>query len=156
MKIAEPNREDSIVTLRNRRAALYLRIRNNLHTPAQNDFELAKQQSELTSYCARKGIEIFGVFKDVGYGGYDLDRPGLQAMLRSASKKQFDVVLAVGFDRLFHNQLLLLQCAMKLEKKAIEILQLNGSGKAISVFEQGPVPKISLYLDMGPRRKPRP
>ena len=119
------------MTLRKCRAALYLRVRNSPHAPAKDDFELAKQQSELTSYCARKGIEIFDVFKDVGYGANDIGRPGFQAMLRSASKKQYDVVLAVGFDRLFRDQFLLVQYATKLRQKGIEILQLSGSGKAV-------------------------
>lgn len=78
-----------------RRAALYLRV-------STDDQTVANQQRELEAVAERAGWQITAVYKDEGISGSKGRdrRPGLDAMLKDATRRQFDVVLAWSVDRL--------------------------------------------------------
>lgn len=78
-----------------RRAALYLRVSTDEQT-------IANQQRELEAVAARAGWQIVAVYKDEGVSGAKGRdrRPGLDAMLKDATRRQFDVVAAWSVDRL--------------------------------------------------------
>ena len=54
----------------------------------------------LTDYAEKAGIEIIETCVDVGYLGSTMERPGLQAALRSIREGKADVLLLYDRDRL--------------------------------------------------------
>jgi DNA invertase Pin-like site-specific DNA recombinase len=78
-----------------KRAVLYLRV-------STVDQTTANQERELRQVAERAGWEIVKVYKDHGISGAKGrdKRPGYNAMLRDAFRRQFDVVMAWSVDRL--------------------------------------------------------
>jgi DNA invertase Pin-like site-specific DNA recombinase len=76
------------------RVALYTRV----STLKGQDCEV--QARELREYCARRGWEIVNEFSDTGFSGAKDSRPALDKMLRSARRREFDVLLVWKLDRL--------------------------------------------------------
>jgi DNA invertase Pin-like site-specific DNA recombinase len=78
-----------------RRAALYLRV-------STDDQTTANQQRELEAVAARAGWQIVATFRDEGISGSKGRdrRPGLDAMLKGAVRREFDVIAAWSVDRL--------------------------------------------------------
>ena len=78
-----------------RRAALYLRV-------STDDQTVANQERELRAVAERAGWQVTAVYKDEGISGAKGrdKRPGLDAMLKAATRREHDVVLAWSVDRL--------------------------------------------------------
>jgi DNA invertase Pin-like site-specific DNA recombinase len=78
-----------------RRAALYLRVSTDEQTTEN-------QARELTEAASRAGWEIVATYRDEGISGAKGrdKRPGLDAMLKDATRRKFDVVMAWSVDRL--------------------------------------------------------
>jgi DNA invertase Pin-like site-specific DNA recombinase len=76
-------------------AALYLRVSTDEQTTEN-------QARELTEAASRAGWEITAVYRDEGISGAKGrdKRPGLDAMLKDATRRKFDVVMAWSVDRL--------------------------------------------------------
>lgn len=74
------------------RAALYTRV----STAQQSD---AMQTRELRAFAQARGWEIAGEFSDVGWSGARERRPGLDALMQAARRRQLDAVLVWRFDR---------------------------------------------------------
>jgi DNA invertase Pin-like site-specific DNA recombinase len=79
-----------------KRVALYLRVStNNGHQTVEN------QQRELEAIAERSGWEIVATFADRISGAKGRDkRPGLDAMLKAATRREFDMIAAWSVDRL--------------------------------------------------------
>ena len=78
-----------------KRAALYLRVSTDEQTTEN-------QARELTEAASRAGWEIVATYRDEGISGAKGrdKRPGLDAMLKDATRRRFDVVMAWSVDRL--------------------------------------------------------
>lgn len=78
-----------------KRVALYLRV-------STDDQTVANQERELREVADRAGWAITAVYKDEGVSGAKGRdrRPGLDAMLKDATRRQFDVIAAWSVDRL--------------------------------------------------------
>jgi DNA invertase Pin-like site-specific DNA recombinase len=78
-----------------RRAALYLRV-------STDDQTVANQERELRAVADRAGWQVTAVYKDEGISGSKGrdKRPGLDAMLKAATRREHDVVMAWSVDRL--------------------------------------------------------
>lgn len=76
-------------------AALYLRVSTDEQTTEN-------QRRELTEAASRAGWEIVATYRDEGISGAKGrdKRPGLDAMLKDATRRKFDVVMAWSVDRL--------------------------------------------------------
>src|SRR5215813_8767476 len=83
------------MTARNRAAAIYVRVSTD-HQTVEN------QTRELRQVAERRGWEIVHVYSDAGISGAKgrADRPGLDQMLKDASRRKFDIVMAWAIDRL--------------------------------------------------------
>ena len=104
---------------RTKRAALYVRVSTDQQT-------VENQVQELRQVAERRGWEVVEVYKDAGISGAKGrdQRPGLDAMLKDASRRKFDVIMAWAIDRLGRSLIDLLRT----------IEHLNGVG-------------VDLYLD---------
>jgi DNA invertase Pin-like site-specific DNA recombinase len=78
-----------------KRAALYVRVSTDAQT-------VENQMHELRQVAERRGWHVVEVYKDAGISGSKGrdQRPGLDTMLKEASRRRFDVVMAWAIDRL--------------------------------------------------------
>jgi DNA invertase Pin-like site-specific DNA recombinase len=83
------------MTAQGRRAALYLRV----STDAQS---IENQRRELRQIAERRGWQVVEEYHDAGVSGAKGrdKRPGLDQMLKDASRHRFDTVMAWAIDRL--------------------------------------------------------
>jgi DNA invertase Pin-like site-specific DNA recombinase len=79
-----------------KRVALYLRVSTtNGHQTTEN------QERELRAIAERSGWEIVATFSDRLSGAKGRDRrPGLDALMKAATRREFDMVAAWSVDRL--------------------------------------------------------
>ena len=88
-----------VVTLAKRKRAVgYVRV--STEEQAREGLSLAAQESRIKAYCEAKGWELVRVYRDEGYSGKDLRRPGIQALIRDLKADGIDVVVVLKLDRL--------------------------------------------------------
>ena len=77
------------------RAAIYVRVSTDAQT-------VENQIAELRRIAERRGWEVVEVYRDAGISGAKgrVQRPDLDQMLKDASRRNFDVVMAWAIDRL--------------------------------------------------------
>ena len=78
-----------------KRAALYVRVSTDAQT-------VENQIAELREDAERRGRQVVEIYRDVGISGAKGrdQRSGLDAMLKDASRRKFDVVMAWPIDRI--------------------------------------------------------
>jgi len=78
-----------------KRAALYVRVSTDAQT-------LENQIRELRQVARRRGWDVVEVYSDAGISGAKgrNGRPGLDSMLKDASRRKFDIVMAWAIARL--------------------------------------------------------
>jgi site-specific DNA recombinase len=80
------------------RVAIYVRVSTD--EQARHGYSLDHQESECRRVSVTRDWEIGGVFRDEGYSGGSLDRPGLKSLLHEVQSRRVDVVLVWKTDRL--------------------------------------------------------
>jgi DNA invertase Pin-like site-specific DNA recombinase len=80
---------------KSKRAALYLRVSTTGQT-------VENQRRELEQVAERRGWTVAGIYQDNGISGAKGrdQRPGLDQLLKDASRRKFDVVMAWAIDRM--------------------------------------------------------
>ena len=99
-----------------RRAAIYARVSTD-HQSVEN------QIRELTQVAERRGWEIVQVYTDAGISGAKgrAQRPGLDEMLKDASRRKFDIVMSWAIDRLGRSLIDLLGTIQHLEMVGVDL-----------------------------------
>ena len=78
--------------------ALYCRV--STHEQGRGDYSsLKSQEDSLKKYCEGKGWDIYEVYTDTK-SGTNLEREGMQKLLRDAEEKKFNVVASIKLDRI--------------------------------------------------------
>src|SRR5580704_8845616 len=100
-----------------RRAALYLRVSTDGQT-------VDNQRLALEAVCEQRGWQVVQVYSDNGVSGAKgrNQRPGLDALLKDASRGRFDVVMAWALDRLGRSLLDLLDTLGELEAAGVALV----------------------------------
>jgi DNA invertase Pin-like site-specific DNA recombinase len=100
-----------------KRAALYLRVSTDGQT-------VDNQRLALDALCEQRGWQIAQVYADNGISGAKgrNQRPGLDALLKDASRGRFDVVMAWALDRLGRSLLDLLDTLGELEAAGVALV----------------------------------
>jgi DNA invertase Pin-like site-specific DNA recombinase len=100
----------------NKRAALYVRVSTDAQT-------VENQIRELRQVAARRGWDVVEVYSDAGISGAKgrSGRPGLDTMLKDASRRKFDVVMAWAIDRLGRSLSDLLDTIQHLEACRVDL-----------------------------------
>src|SRR5690242_3775361 len=101
---------------RPKRAALYVRVSTDQQT-------VENQIAELSQVAERRGWQVVEVYKDAGISGAKGrdQRPGLDAMLKDASRRKFDVVMAWAIDRLGRSLIDLLRTIEHLSDVGVDL-----------------------------------
>src|SRR5215831_17343827 len=99
-----------------KRAALYVRVSTD-HQTVEN------QVVELRQVAERRGWQVAEVYKDAGISGAKGrdQRPGLDAMLKDASRRKFDVAMVWAIDRLGRSLIDLLGTIQHLEACGVDL-----------------------------------
>jgi DNA invertase Pin-like site-specific DNA recombinase len=100
-----------------KRAALYLRVSTDGQT-------VDNQRLALEAVCEQRGWQVVQVYADNGVSGAKRrdQRPGLDAILKDASRGRFDVVLAWALDRLGRSLMDLLDTLSELEAVGVALV----------------------------------
>jgi site-specific DNA recombinase len=104
------------------RVALYVRVSTDRQQHAQT---IEQQVTQLRSYVvAHQGWTVAAehVFRDDGYSGAKLDRPGLDALRDHAARAAFDVVLVTAPDRLARNFVHQMVVLEELERRGVRVV----------------------------------
>jgi DNA invertase Pin-like site-specific DNA recombinase len=99
-----------------KRAALYVRVSTDHQT-------VAHQLEALRAVAERRGWQIVESYNDAGISGAKGrdKRPGLDSMLKDASRRRFDVVMAWAIDRLGRSLIDLLGTIQHLEAASVDL-----------------------------------
>jgi DNA invertase Pin-like site-specific DNA recombinase len=99
-----------------KRAAIYVRVSTDKQT-------VENQVRELRQIAARRGWEVVEEYHDAGISGSKGrdQRPGLDRMLKDASRRRFDVVMAWAIDRLGRSLIDLLGTIQGLEAAGVDL-----------------------------------
>ena len=99
-----------------KRAALYVRVSTD-HQSVENQVRELKQVAE------RRGWTVIEVYRDAGISGSKGrdKRPGLDAMLKDANRRKFDVVMAWAIDRLGRSLIDLLGTIEHLKEVGVDL-----------------------------------
>ena len=103
-----------------KRAALYVRVSTDAQT-------VENQIRELRQVAERRGWEVIEVYSDAGISGAKSrnGRPGLDSMLKDASRRKFDIVMAWAIDRLGRSLIDLLHTIQHLEACGVDLYLRN-------------------------------
>src|ERR1700745_2409067 len=99
-----------------KRAAIYVRVSTDKQT-------VENQVTALYQIAERRGWEVVEQYSDAGISGakgHD-GRPGLETMLKDASKRKFDVIMAWAIDRLGRSLIDLLGTIQTLEACGVDL-----------------------------------
>jgi DNA invertase Pin-like site-specific DNA recombinase len=99
-----------------KRAALYVRVSTDAQT-------VENQIRELRQVAKRRGWDVVEVYRDAGISGAKgrNGRPGLDAMLKDASRRKFDILMAWAIDRLGRSLSDLLDTIQHLEACRVDL-----------------------------------
>jgi DNA invertase Pin-like site-specific DNA recombinase len=99
-----------------KRAAIYVRVSTDRQT-------VENQVRELRHIAERRGWEVVAEYRDAGISGSKGrdGRPGLDQMLKDASRRRFDVVMAWAIDRLGRSLIDLLGTIQTLEACGVDM-----------------------------------
>jgi DNA invertase Pin-like site-specific DNA recombinase len=99
-----------------KRAALYVRVSTDSQT-------VENQERELRQVAECRGWAVVEVYRDEGISGAKGrdKRPGLDAMLKDASRRRFDVVMVWAIDRLGRSLSDLLESIKHLEACGVDL-----------------------------------
>ncbi|MGH6878429.1 MAG: recombinase family protein [Rhizomicrobium sp.] len=99
-----------------KRAAIYVRVSTDKQT-------VENQLQELRQIAERRGWEVVAEYRDAGVSGAKGrdGRPGLDQMLKDASRRRFDVVMAWAIDRLGRSLIDLLGTIQALEACGVDL-----------------------------------
>lgn len=99
-----------------KRAAIYVRVSTDRQT-------VENQSRELRQIAERRGWQVVEEYRDAGISGAKGRdrRPGLDQMLKDASRRRFDVVMAWAIDRLGRSLIDLLGTIQTLEACGVDL-----------------------------------
>ncbi len=103
------------------KAALYARY----STDKQREASIEDQFRNCINLVEREGWEIVAKFDDKALSGAKTDRPGYQALLKSAEQKHFDVIVVDEVSRLWRDQEAQWRDAKRLEFWGLDIIGVN-------------------------------
>lgn len=84
------------------KTAIYVRVSTN--EQAEEGYSIDEQIDKLKKFCEVKDWHVMGVYKDPGFTGSNIDRPGLKKLIRDVEKKKVDTVVVYKLDRLSRSQ----------------------------------------------------
>lgn len=85
-----------------KKVILYIRV--STKGQAEDGYSLDFQKDKLLAYCKAMDYAVVGIYVDDGYTGSNLERPGMQRIIKEAATGKFEAVLVYKLDRLSRSQ----------------------------------------------------
>lgn len=104
------------------RVALYARVSSEMQLEG---FSLDMQLKEMLDFAAKENWEIVREYVEEGHSAKTDNRPMFQVLLRDAKLRQFDGLLVHKLDRLYRNQIELLQFVQMLRQNEITLVSVS-------------------------------
>ena len=104
------------------RVAMYARVSTDRQQHAQT---IEQQVNQLREYVAAQEnwtLEEAHIFRDDGYSGARLNRPGLDALRDQVARGAFDVVVITAPDRLARNYVHQMVVLEELERRGVRVI----------------------------------
>jgi DNA invertase Pin-like site-specific DNA recombinase len=117
-----------------KKAAIYARV----STPDQH---LEAQLYDLRDLAAKRDYTVIREFEDRGVSGSKSKRAGLDAMLSSARRREFDVLLVAAFDRIARSTKNFLKIVDELNELGIEFVSAREA-----IDTSGPMGRMFITL----------
>lgn len=117
-----------------KKAAIYARV----STPDQH---VEAQLYDLRDLSAKRGYTVIREFEDRGVSGSKSKRAGLDAMLSSARRHEFDVLLVAAFDRIARSTKNFLEIVDELNELGIEFVSAREA-----IDTSGPMGRMFITL----------
>ena len=117
-----------------RKAAIYARV----STPDQH---VESQIYDLRDLAGKRGYTVIREFQDRGVSGSKSKRAGLDAMLASARRREFDVLLVAAFDRIARSTKNFLEIVDELNELGIEFVSAREA-----IDTSGPMGRMFITL----------
>ena len=83
------------------RVGLYPRVSGH---EQEDNYSIPDQIDRMQKYCESRDWMVYKIYTDSGYSGSNMDRPGLQDMIRDVKAGKLDMVLVYKLDRLSRSQ----------------------------------------------------
>ena len=83
------------------RVGLYPRVSGH---EQEDNYSIPDQIDRMKKYCESRDWIVYKIYTDSGYSGSNMDRPGLQDMIRDVESGKLDMVLVYKLDRLSRSQ----------------------------------------------------
>lgn len=83
------------------RVALYPRVSGH---EQEDNYSIPEQIDRMKKYCASRDWMVYKIYTDSVQSGADMDRPGLQSLIKDCEAGKFDMVLVYKLDRLSRSQ----------------------------------------------------
>lgn len=83
------------------RVGLYPRVSGH---EQEDNYSIPDQIDRMKKYCESRDWMVYKIYTDSGYSGSNMDRPGLQDMIRDVENGKLDMVLVYKLDRLSRSQ----------------------------------------------------
>jgi DNA invertase Pin-like site-specific DNA recombinase len=100
-------------------------VRVSTKDQATEGVSLEAQEERIKAYCVVKDWELMGIFKDEGFSGKGLDRPGVQEVLRLVDLREIDALVIWKIDRLTRSVRDLNELIDLLKAKDVALVSLN-------------------------------
>lgn len=83
------------------RVGLYPRVSGH---EQEDNYSIPEQIDRMKKYCEAKDWMVYKIYTDSVYSGSNMDRPGLQEMIKDCENGKLDMVLVYKLDRLSRSQ----------------------------------------------------
>jgi len=78
-------------------------VRVSTEDQAKEGVSLDNQKSKIVAYCQLKDLDLAEIVEDAGISAKNLQRPGVQRVLKLARTKQVDAIVVYKLDRIFRS-----------------------------------------------------
>jgi DNA invertase Pin-like site-specific DNA recombinase len=116
------------------KAAIYVRV-------SSADQHVESQLYDLRELAAQRGFEVVKEYQDCGVSGKRARRPGLDALIADARRKQFSTILVAAFDRVARSVKHFLQVMDEFDSLGIVFIS-----RRENVDTSGPMGRLFLTL----------
>jgi len=100
-------------------------IRVSTEDQAREGVSLENQRRKIQAYAELKNLNLVNVIEDAGISAKDLNRPGVQEVLRMAQSKEIDAVVVFKLDRMFRSTVDALETTKHFDKWGIAFHSIN-------------------------------
>lgn len=83
------------------RVALYPRVSGH---EQEDNYSIPEQIDRMKKYCESRDWMVYKIYTDSGFSGSNMDRPGLQDLIKDVQGGKIDMVLVYKLDRLSRSQ----------------------------------------------------